>query len=333
MTTYVLDGKASASLPRRPLAVRMATAGGAALSARLDVRSAAGEPPRVIQQSGGLLILPRIDAEVTIVAIPETGLSRFDPGTVLHVSFGPDNIDDLTADTAQLTPRDVSGMSFIELATVAPAGADSLMVQTRLAVPDAPLPLLAARARVACRGVLRADQVAESDTVTVRCVVDTSASMARLFADGVVAAAGEIVAGIAAVIGAGPTVTCVLADGETADVAPTDLGEFLSRPPGRGFGFVTTVAAPPAVGRSLTILVTDMPVPGSAARAAPGSAVATLILSASRSVTARDGFAGAVLTPPAPGRDARTELAADADQLTAIVAGLLGPTGVGSVRR
>ncbi|MGV9671655.1 hypothetical protein ACWDPV_13850 [Gordonia sp. NPDC003504] len=335
MTTYVLDGKASASLPRRPLAVRMATAGGSVLSARLAARSADGQAPRVIQQSGGLLILPRVDGEVTIVAVPETGLSRFDPGTVLHVSFGPDNLDDLSADVAQLTPRDVSGMSFIELATVAPGGADSLVVRTRLAVPDAPLPPLAASARVACRAVLRADQIAETDTRSVRCVIDTSASMARLFADGVVAASGEVIAGIAAVIGEGAAVSCALAGGDVTDIEPAQLGDFLSRPPARGYGFVTPVipAHPlPDASRSLTIVVTDGTT-ATAAATSPSASTATLVLSAARLAVTRAGFTGALFPPPPAGQDPRAALTADTDQLSAIVSGLLAPTGLVGARR
>lgn len=331
MTTYVLDGKSAASLPRRPLAVRMATAGGAPLSARLDIR-AAGTAPRVISQAAGLLIVPRVDAEVTIVAVPEAGRTRFDPGTILHVSFGPESFDDPGADTAQLTPRDVSGMSFIELATIAPGGPESIIVQTRLAIPDAPLPPLATKARVACRSVLRADQVPETDAVSVHCIVDTSASMARLFATGVVAAAGEVIAGIAAVIGRDPTITCSPAGASTTSVTPADLPQLLSAPPSSGFGFIPplTSATPVTSPRSLTIIVTDAPVdPASAVGARTPTAI--LLLSAARSVADRPGFVGAVLAPPLPGAgvdDVRRTLDDHPDQLTAIVAGLLAPTGL-----
>ena len=87
----------------------------------------------------------------------------------------------------------MSGLSFIELATLVPAGAAAVSVTTKLAAPDAPLPPVAAQARAACRGVLHRDQVDEDDQVSVGCVVDTSVSMASLYASGMVAAAGDIV--------------------------------------------------------------------------------------------------------------------------------------------
>lgn len=77
MATYVLDGKASATLPRRPLAVQLATAT-PTTGVRLAARTADGASTRVIQQSPGLLILPRVDVETTIVAVPDAGRSNFD---------------------------------------------------------------------------------------------------------------------------------------------------------------------------------------------------------------------------------------------------------------
>ncbi|WLP88617.1 hypothetical protein [Gordonia sp. NB41Y] len=333
MATYVLDGKASATLPRRPLAVQLATAT-PTTGVRLAARTADGASTRVIQQSPGLLILPRVDVETTIVAVPDAGRSNFDQGTVVHVSFGPDGGNDPSADIAQLTPRDVSGMSFIELATVAPDGPDTLVVQTRLTIPDAPLPPLAAKARVACRGVLRLDQVPAADAVTVRCIVDSSASMAALIASGAVAAAGDVVAGVAAVVGDRPTIACTRADGATEEIAPADLGEFLSRPPGNGFGLlVGSRPTSPAVGRSLTVVITDGPGTGLTTGTGPRSGEATLVISPSRAATTRPGFIGAQIEPPQPGGDPREALIASPERLTTVVAGLLAATELGSVRR
>lgn len=336
MTTYVLDGKASATLPRRPLAVRLGVAGQANSSARLAVRTADGQPTRVVQQSAGLLILPRVDVETTIVAVPDGGRTRFDAGTVLHVSFGPDSPHpgDASADVAQLTPRDVSGMGFIELATVAPGAADTIIVRTRLVVPDAALPPLAARARVACRSVLRTDQVDESQAVSVRCVVDSSASMAPRFAAGDVATGGELIAGVAAVIAQGAPVSVIAAGGPPVDVDSAALGEYLSTAPASGFGFGGDPAPATEPGaRTLTVFVTDGPgtVPAELVGAGGAAgAVATLVLSASTTAARRAGFVGATLPPSALGADPRAALLADLDGLTAIVAALLAPTGLGS---
>lgn len=353
MATYILDGKASASLPRRPLTVTMSTSGSSGtVSARLAARRPGGtDEPTAIVHSAAMVILPRVDGEVIVVAVPDAGRSRFDDGTVLHVSIGPDTGVGYDVDVAQLTPRDVSGLSFIELATVAPAGADTLLVTTRLAVPDAPLPPLGAQARVACRGVLRVDQMHETATRNVVCVVDTSLSMSSAFAAGDVAAAGDIVAGLAAVI-SGQTGVDVVIAGPSADrrrVQGAELGAACCAPPAAGFG--VGVDLPAALGDpvdpTLTVVITDDAgaalVTRAMERARAGSGdlgssnavasrnlVAAVVLSASTAVRRRSGFVGAVI---APGRgDLRAELAAQPDRVRAIVADVLGPFFGGDLR-
>ena len=157
MATFVLDGKASAELPRRPIAVTLIVAGSVGIGdgARPVApgcwhRAGAGGP------SGWSAHRRPADSaarrqETVVSAVPD-GRDRFDQGTVLHVTLGPDDPADMGADVIALTPRDVSGLSFIELATLVPAGAAAVSVTTKLAVPDAPLPPVAAQARAACRG-------------------------------------------------------------------------------------------------------------------------------------------------------------------------------------
>lgn len=336
MATFVLDGKASATLPRRPVAVSMSTSGSSrSSSARLSVRSV-GAPPRVVQQSSDLLILPRVDAQITVIAVPDAGRERFDQGTVLHVTFGPDSSADSAADVVQLTPRDVSGLSFIELATVEPFAEDSILVKTRLALPDASLPVLAARARVACRGVLRVDQVDDSATVDVRCVVDTSASMAAAFASGAVAACGDIIAGVGAVVGSAPQVDLALA-GPAAEaglaVDGAGLGDALVSGPASGYGLAADPSAPypprPVGNRTLTIVVTDGP-----GVVDPGDdSVVALVISASTAAARRRGFVGAIVPPPPAGTDARAFLAERPDVVTRIVQDLVVSAGIGGGAR
>lgn len=330
MATFVLDGKASANLPRRPVAVSMSNSGSSRrTNARLTVRTR-GESPRVVQQSGDMLILPRIDSEITVLALPDGDRDRFDQDTILHVTFGPDTAADTAADVVQLTPRDVSGLSFIELATIEPSGIDALVVKTRLTQPEPPLPPLAARARVACRGVLQTGQVEASDAVALRCVVDTSASMAPAFAAGAVAACGEIIAGIGAVVSPGPQVELIhlgpVADpGRVVDGAA--LGESLKTLPQRGFGLAAdpSVIAAPTSRNTVTIVVTDGP--GVVDSAADGSVV-SLVISASDSAARRRGFSGAICPPPPSGADALSFLLDRPDQLTRIVEDLVGAAGL-----
>ncbi|GAB19904.1 hypothetical protein GOEFS_096_00810 [Gordonia effusa NBRC 100432] len=335
MATYILDGKASASLPRRPLTVTMSTSGSSGTaSARLAARRRTGDhEPTAIMHSAAMLILPRVDDEVVVVAVPDGGRSRFDDGTTLHVSIGPDSGVGYDVDLAQLTPRDVSGLSFIELATVAPAGADTLLVTTRLAIPDAPLSPLGAQARVACRGVLRVDQMHESATRQVVCVVDTSLSMAASVVSGDVAAAGDIVAGLAAVVSGSSGVDLVIAGAEPQRrrVEGAELGGALSVIPPAGFGVGADLVAAlgDPVEPTLTVVITDDAgaalLAGSMAQASTSSRnlITAIVLSDSVSARRRAGFVGAVV-PPGRG-DRRAELAAAPERVRQIVADVIGP--------
>ena len=329
MATFVLDGKASAELPRRPIAVSVNLAGpaaGPAAGARLLAEGRGGRRVRVVQHTGSLLILPRVDEEILVSAVPD-GRDRFEQGTVLHVTLGPDDPSDLGADVIQLTPRDVSGLSFIELATLVPVGAGTVGVTTKLAVPDAPLPPVAAQARVACRGVLHRDQVDEDDRVSVGCAVDTSVSMAPLFASATVAAAADIVAGLAAVLSGGEDVDLVAPGPSGSDrsaFGASELGDHLRQPPATGFGYAVDVnpAVDPHDGPSLTVVITD-------GRGVVESAegVVALVLSNSSSVSTEPGFAGAVCPLAPPGVDGRDFLAGQPQLVSRVVADLLAVSG------
>ncbi len=333
MATFVLDGKASAELPRRPIAVSLTVAGPSG-GARLLDEGRGGRQVRVVQHTGSLLILPRVDEETTVSAVPD-GRDRFGQGTVLHVTLGPDDPSDLGADVIQLTPRDVSGLSFIELATLVPVDAGTVGVTTKLAVPDAPLPPVAAHARVACRGVLHRDQVDEADRVRVGCVVDTSVSMAPLFASGTVAAAGDIVAGLAAVLSGGEDVELAAPGPSGADRAAysaSELGDHLRQSPVAGFGYAVDlnpavgphdrVVGGVAVGPSLTVVITDG---RGVVEFAEG--VVALVLSHSASVSSGPGFAGAVCPLPPPGVGGRDFLAGQPQLVSRVVADLLAASG------
>lgn len=329
MATYVLDGKASASLPRRPLAITLSTTGtDTSDGVRLSAQNRAGEPVRAVATSPRLMILPRVDDEIVVVAVPDGGRTQFDQGTVLHVTFGPDATDDHAADIAQLSPRDVSGLSFIELATVAPGPGDTLQIKTRLALPDAALPPLAAMARVASRGVLRTDRISETAVVNMRCVVDTSASMLGLFESGAVAACADVVAGIGAVVSEGPTVSLVMAGGgagATSIVEGAALGESLTTAPTGGYGLAPdlgTIAAPS--GRTLTVVITDGPgmVPSGSAD------TISLVLSNSPALVRRAEFVGSVCPIPDAGVDVRQQLSLNPQLVGSIVSELLTAAGL-----
>ncbi|GED99469.1 VWA domain-containing protein [Gordonia crocea] len=292
MATYVLDGKSAATLARRPLAVRLAVSGTPTTGGvRLVARTPDGQPSTaVVETAPTMLILPHVTDEIVIGAVPQGG-DLFAPGTTVHVSIGPDSNTEFDADVAQLTPRDVSGLGFIKLASVAPGGADTVTVTTWLTRPDSKLPPVAEAARVAARGVLNVDQVHESRALPVRLVVDASASMAPLFASGMVAAAADLVAGLAEVVSGSSQITLGAIGPSAPPPVPTatdGAGAALAAGPSIGYGLSGGPAVPAAPG-TLTVVLTDS-VPADPITADQ----VVLVLSGARPTTA---VRGSVLAP------------------------------------
>lgn len=334
MATYLLDGAGSARLPRRPLAVTLAVVGTHTSGVRLVARLRNGAEAPVLVHSPGMMIVPRIDQEIIIAAVPDSGRARFDEDTVLHVTIGPDSPADLDADYAELTPREVSGLVSIELATIAPIGPDQVAVTTRLAAPDAPLPPLSSRARVACRGALGVDSLPPERRVVVGCVIDASASLAPLVASGALAAAIDIVAGVAAVIGDSLPMRACLADGNNTEIPDGPLGELSGRVrqalDRSGYGVGANLDA--AVGRiagstGLAVVITDI-----AIRPAQQAFPVNLLL-LTESARRYPGFNGGALPPPPPGVSAEPFYDANPHLIDQAVAALVAPLrGVGVSR-
>ncbi|PXW31299.1 UNVERIFIED_CONTAM: hypothetical protein DES50_10565 [Williamsia faeni] len=322
MVTFVLDGTSSAQLPRRPLAVTMSVAGatgGAELIARRDGTI----DPSVVVHSPGMLIVPRVDHDVVISAVPSGSLATFPQGTILHVAVGLDSSRDPDPDRAQLTARDVSGLSAIELATISPSGAEQVSVTTRLIRPELPLTPLATRARSAARGALGVDQLPSDRQLEVVVLVDSSFSMRSLISDGSVGAAIDIAMGVAAVLSAGAPVRAVLS-GQTATEVSLDGENFTAAfesaiaSTGMGVGAVLTESVIAQDGAQLTIAVTDAP-----AQVASRGLSTQLVLSPSRAALADPNFVGAVCPPPRPGENAVDRLLAEPGLVDDVVARLL----------
>lgn len=131
------------------------------------------------------------------------------------------------------------------------------------------------------------------------CVVDASASVAPFVANGTLAAAIDIVAGVAAVVGGPQPLRVCLADGHNTEIPPGPLGELSARVGAAlsqsGYGIGANLDA--AVGRiagstGLTVVITDTVI----RLARQSFPVSLLVLS--ESARRYPGFAGAVLAPP-----------------------------------
>lgn len=327
MAIYVLEGTGSARLPRRPLTVTLTIDGNPASRAALVAKLSDGSDAPVRRHSAGMLIIPRVDDDIVITAVPDQGRDRFDPNTVLHIEIRLDSADP-NSDRAQLSPREVSGLASIELAVLTPDATDQITVTTRLQAVDAPLPLVAARARVDCRGAIGVDQLPVGKQVSLSCVIDASVSMAARQRDGSLAAAIDIVAGIAAVIsGSTPVHVVVANDRPTAlpAVSGAELsGHAIAHIADSGYGVGAGVDAAvqhAATASGLTIVITDAPAP---ALHAPG-AVSRLVLTKSSSAQRYPGFTGAVCPPPPSGTAAAEFLGANPHVISTVVIDLVAP--------
>ncbi|MGW0021791.1 hypothetical protein ACWDUD_26040 [Rhodococcus sp. NPDC003382] len=197
MPGYVLDGAGRVDLPRQPLAVTVTALD---VPVVLRVLTADGaDSVSALYPKPGFAVLPKIDAEIVVVATPGT-VTGFPQGTVLQTTIAVDSGQTLDPDRAELTPLDVSGLHHVELATVTPYG-DRLTVTARKTAVDVPLNDLGARARSAARGVLGVDRLPESRQVRVEVDVDTTMSMSPLIDDGSVREIVDLLTGVAAVVG------------------------------------------------------------------------------------------------------------------------------------
>lgn len=322
MATYLLDGKESAKLPQRALAVSMSV-GGRGTGARLVARVATGASP-VIEDRPNLLIVPYVETEIVISAVPAGGARQFSEQTTLYLAVAPDSRD-ANSDDIQVAPHDVSGRESVDLVKLSPGGFDSVSV-TRIGGEDIPLSSLANRARVACRGALGVDAFGSRPDISVGCVVDTSLSMARLMADGTVGAAVDIFAGVAAALGGDQAVRTVLADNDLTEVSGGALADLRTRVRdacvASGFGVGADLVG--AIARvsetaQYTVVITDAPI----TTGAGPSTVGWLKLTES---SRRDpNFGGAQLPPPPPGTSAESSYNSNPHVIDAAVTALVAP--------
>lgn len=299
MPIYLLGARtARVEIPNQPLAVSIS---GSVSGAALYVEPSAN----VVRVNAHLAVLPAMSGPVTIGVEP-VGAPTFGHGTVVHLSIGPDNQSDLDPVQIGFDPVDVSGAGAMELAALTPAG-PRVEVAVR-AVADSPLGPLAAMARTAARRAGGARQRPRSGSLTI--AVDTSASMLPAFTDGSVAAAVDVIVGVADVAGIGD-VDVLLVGSRTAAVrAPAaELAAAVAGTQVRWSAGARWSALPSGV---RTIAVTD-------ARDVPVGRLPVLRITGDP----RCAQLGPVLVPPPSGAAADRALAEDPAALDRLAAGLL----------
>lgn len=210
-------------IPADALAVSIS---GAVASAELDIRAGAEQP--VVRSSAHHAVLPRLTGPVQ-VAVRPVGAQQFAPGSVIHLAIAHENAGDVDPVQVLFDPVDVSGDTGVIFAELAPSGAHIDVGVS--AVADIPLSPLGVAARSSARKVIGRAPAQQGGNLVI--ALDTSASMIPWYADGSLAAATDVVVGVAAAIGFGG-VSAVLVGSEVSAVSP---------PPDGAAGLANTVAA------------------------------------------------------------------------------------------
>ncbi|MDO5682626.1 MAG: hypothetical protein Q4G46_07350 [Propionibacteriaceae bacterium] len=203
MPTYVLEGGSSATLPAKPLTLRVQGVGQADI--RLEARQHGVPDAEAMSPMPGMLVLPRVTAPVEVRVIPARDRT-FPSGTVVALSAGIEVHRDADPERAVMQGIDLSGLAERELLRIEPVSGQLRLTALGVIV-DAPLPPLAAKARDLAREILGVERVPAAEASNLILRVDGSASMRKLVADGSVGAALEVLVGISRVTSADHEVT------------------------------------------------------------------------------------------------------------------------------
>lgn len=296
-------------IPSRALAVSIS---GSVQDAQLDVRADADQP--VVRSTAHHAVLPQMIGPVT-VAVHPVGAVRFPAGTVIHLAIAHDNPGEVDPVQVWFDPVDVSGDSGVVFAVLRPRGSQIEVAVS--AVADAPLSPLGSAARSSARKVIGRGPVQSEGSVVV--ALDTSGSMRPWFADGSVAAATDIVVGVAAAVGfrdvsavlVGAEVTPVVLDGAAApDVDAIELADAVRQAQPRWSAGVRWARLAPG---PRTIVCTDF------SAAAVRQRLSVITFSNDRCFDAM----GARLSSPRAGEDATAELLGHPPVLDGITAALV----------
>lgn len=220
MPTYVLEGGSSATLPAKPLTIRVQ--GQRQAEVRIEARHDGVPDPTAISRPG-MLVLPRVAAPVEIRVVP-TSERTFGSGTVVALSAATELRGETDPERALMNGVDLSGLAQRELLRVEPMGAE-LKLTALGVVEDAPLPPLAARARDVARELLGMERVPSTVARPLEVIVDASASMRALALEGAVGAALELVAGVSRVTAADDPLTVAVATDRPTPVTADSLVE------------------------------------------------------------------------------------------------------------
>ncbi|MDO5498552.1 MAG: hypothetical protein Q4F67_02605, partial [Propionibacteriaceae bacterium] len=160
MPTYVLEGGSSATLPAKPLTLRLQGPGHGEI--RLEARQDGVSDASALAPMPGMLVLPRVSGRIEVRALPLRDRT-FPSGTVVSLSATIERHGDDDPERAIMQGIDLSGLAQRELLLVEPAGADLRLTALGVVV-DVPLPPLAAKARDLARELLGVEHVGSGES-------------------------------------------------------------------------------------------------------------------------------------------------------------------------
>lgn len=290
MPIYLLGARTSSiTIPNQTLSIAIT---GSVDEAFLYVE--ASNDQNVVRISPQMVLIPAITAEL-IVGVKPIGTGTFAHETIIHLSAGPDSHGELDPVQVAFDPVNVSGCQAMELAALTPCG--RRVEVCVLGVADLPLSRLASMARTAARRKAGARLPSPGGSLSIG--VDTSASMRAAFTDGSVAAAVDMLVGVADVAHIGPiTATLVGAQAVPVDAAAPELAQAVSTNPARWSAGARWSTLPDS---DRTVVVSDH------VNHAVKRQFSTLCISGNHRLSA----AAPLLAPPPPGVTAEEYLTAN----------------------
>lgn len=329
MPTYMLEGTSEVGLSLRPLTVSLRL-DPPHLQGRLEAMSR-GHLVDVVRPRADLLVIPSVQDLVTIRVVP-VGAERFPAAATAHVSISVDDAGGGDPERAVLLPLDLAGLDAAD-ALVLERGELTVRVRAaQVAPPPSDLGPVGNAARVAATALLGVQRVAEAVDVAV--VIDGSASLRPLVADGSVGTLLAVLEGICQVVSPGRPILALIrgladhvVDVPAGDLAGATVRALHARAPSTGF----RAHGPhvPAADRAVTFLVSDAApsdLPELTRAGASGGSATHLIVLGSRAVGELMGVqagGGTLVDTGLAGSDLAQQLTSDVSALRELVAQLL----------
>lgn len=199
MPVYVLNPGGEVKLLRQPVRCVVMLPREAGGAARVTALSGGTVAQHVIQERAESVVIPTVDAEITIQVAPPAGFESFPAGSIAQLSLlGMGQSAD--PERLNLTSTDLSGLGAVELVRLSPAE-HHLTVRPAAVSKLQQLTPLGDAARMITAELLGTNSIADEHATAFAVALDTSASFRRCVDSGAARAAVDILSGVASILG------------------------------------------------------------------------------------------------------------------------------------